>query len=88
MKFRFRNFTRSGWHVVEVPRTNLYKWDSAYADERVGNQVHYQEICNWCAKNVPSGKWVSSYHTPEKPGTKRFAFADEKYVTLFRLKWS
>lgn len=87
MKFRYRNYIRNGWHEVEIPRQNLYDWDNDFSNAKFGNVKHYQDICAWCGKHIPPGKWVSSLHTPGKPGVKRFAFADEKYITLFRLMW-
>lgn len=87
MKHRFRHYARNGWTVVEVPRANLYDVDKS---EKFGNEKHYQDISNWCAKTLPQGTWVGTKHAfsgTDKPGTKRFAFKHPKYATLFTLKW-
>lgn len=89
MKFRFRNYVRQGWTVVEVPRQNLYDYNQ-HTQEEFGNRKHYQEICEWCAKNFSAGTWVATIHAfsgTDKPGTKRFAFKHPKHATLFTIKW-
>ena len=91
MKFRFRNYVRQGWEVVEVPRTNLYNWNIDNTEAKIGNRKHYQDICNWCAKNFKDGNWVSTIHNSDAAGKnvgiKRFAFRNAKHATLFRMQW-
>lgn len=89
MKFRFRNYVRQGWTVVEVPRQNLYEYDQ-YSQEDFGNRKHYQDICRWCAENFKDGSWVATIHAfsgTDRPGVKRFAFKHPKHATLFTIKW-
>ncbi len=86
MKRRFRYFTRSGWYVAEVPRTNLYM----FGDEDWGNIRHYKEIREWCEQTFNPGTWESTLHGDSatiKPGVKRFAFQHETDRTMFLLKW-
>ena len=90
MKRRFRHFLRNGWHIAEIPRTNLYKWDQLPYYEFDRNRLHYLEICQWCEQTFKPGTWESSCHSnngTSKPGVKRFAFQQEKDKTMFILKW-
>ena len=80
---------RQGWTVVKVPRKNLHGLGTA-TTEKIGNQKHYREICDWCGKNFGDGTWVATIHAfngEDKPGTKRFAFKHPKHATLFTIKW-
>lgn len=90
MKHRFRNYVRQGWTVVEVPRQNLYDWDSQHTEAVFGNQKHYRDICAWCAKSFGDGAWVATMHPPNtlrETGVKRFAFKHPKHAMLFTIKW-
>lgn len=94
MKHRFRNYMRLGWEVVEVPRRNLYGYTPysgySYTEEKLGNQKHYRELCEWCGKNFKQGTWTATIHAfsgTDKPGIKRFAFKTPSHATLFRMKW-
>lgn len=92
MKFRFRNYMRKGWEVVEVPRANLYGWDPSNmnTEEKIGNQNHYREMCKWCSERFQQGTWVATIHAfsgTDRPGVKRFAFKTAKHATLFRMQW-
>jgi hypothetical protein len=71
------------WHKLVLPRKNLYGWVQGL--ERVGNHIHYREIKEWCYDHLPKGKWQS--YIEGETGKKVFLFKEEKYLTLFLLKW-
>ncbi len=84
MKKRIRTLIRQyKWHVVELDRASLYK---LFENTNTwGDEAHYKEIRAWCAKTFPKGSWEASFN-PNK--NKKFVFKEDKYVTLFKLKWS
>ena len=88
MKTRFRKYERSGWAVVEIPRSNLHDWDDHTAI--FGNDHHYHKLQLWCKERCPEGSWVSHKYGSNHPnsGIKRFAFKEPKFATMFRLQWS
>jgi hypothetical protein len=82
MKKRFRYYARNGWDVVEVDRANLYK---VYEDVFFGDDLHYRDMRTWCNDRLPKNSWEAT-RQPNK-GTKKFAFKNSKYATMFRLQW-
>lgn len=87
MKRKIRTLIRQGWHLSEVPRTNLYK---VFTNDDWGDARHFKEICEWCNKTFSKESWYGSTvgrsGTP-KPGIKRFIFKNERDRTLFVLRW-
>lgn len=84
MKKRFRHYKRRGWEIVEIGRANLYK---LYEDIDFGNHRHYVDMRTWCNDTFPKDSWEATIDRTVN-GKKRFAFANPKYATLFRMKWS
>lgn len=79
-----------GWTIVEVLRQNLYNyqynhgWNFVYEIEW-GDEAHFNEICLWCEKTFPNNEWSGIQLEDQK--IKKFAFKQEKWATLFKIKW-
>ena len=86
MKKRFRHLIRSGWHLAEVPRSNLWQWQEAQLDKNLewGSNAHYRCIRTWCNNTFVKDTWEGRVLRTE---TKEFIFQNEKDKTLFLLKW-
>lgn len=88
MKRRFRQLQRQGWHIIVVPRKNMWQFD-LHSNEW-GNEAHYKMLREWCHENIAKGEWeatMNSTHGNPKPGTKRFCFKDAEAKLLFALRW-
>lgn len=94
MRKRFRNLLRSGWHEVQLTRSNLWKWQEANSREDWGDDAYYRHIRTWCndtfAKDTWEGKLLRDDWWKDSSGsiiTKRFIFKNEKDKLMFVLKW-
>lgn len=88
MKRKIRTLIKQGWHLAEVPRTNLYK---IFDSNEWGDDRHFREICEWCNQTFESDAWYGSpvaHSGTPKPGIKRFVFKYERDRTMFLLKWN
>lgn len=72
------------WSKLELPRKNLWGW--AQGLEKVGNHIHYRNLKEWCQDRLPKHVWQS--YIEGETGKKIFLFKEEKYKTLFLLRWS
>jgi hypothetical protein len=87
MKRRFRQLQRQGWHIIQVPRMNMWHFNT---HEPWGNEEHYKMLREWCHENIAKGEWESTMvaeGTGLKPGTKRFCFKDPEAKLMFALRW-
>jgi hypothetical protein len=85
---RFRGHIREGWHIVDVPRKNLYDYSQS---KDWGNSKHYKEIRTWCEQQFVDGNWDSRIFSgagSSKPGIKQFAFKKAEDLLMFKLMWS
>jgi hypothetical protein len=85
---RFRTYIRDGWHIVDVPRKNLYDYTRS---KDWGNSKHYKEIRTWCEQQFVDGNWDSRIFSSagsSKPGVKQFAFKHQEDLLMFMLMWS
>ena len=85
---RFRTYIRQGWHIVDVPRKNLYDYRRS---KDWGNARHYNKIRDWCEQHFSSADWDSRIFADagsSKPGVKQFAFKHQEDLLMFKLMWS
>lgn len=88
MKRRFRQLQKKGWHIINVPRKNMWQFD-LHSNEW-GNEAHYKMLREWCHENFAKGEWEATMcaeGTGIKPGTKRFCFKDDQAKLIFALRW-
>ena len=86
MKRKFEKYEKDGWHVVELPRANLWNWNSG--NDQWGNKARYEAVRTWCNDQFPKDSWEGTLHpSGVNTGISRFVFKEEKYATMFLLKW-
>lgn len=89
MKRRFRQLQRQGWHIIVVPRQNLWQLNST-PNNPWGNEEHYKMLRTWCHENITKGEWEGTLCADGSglnPGSKRFCFKDAEAKLLFALRW-